>query len=112
MHMLKPILIAGALVLAGPASAQLVNGLPGPNYLHEAPIGTKGGGSPSSLQAPGEREAVAGALLNEREAKNMQPVRMQQADRKTAARKTAAVIRNRTIARNDTAFDRLKNSQE
>ncbi len=107
MHRLKTILIVGALALAGPASAQMVNGLPGPNYLHETPIGTKGGGSPSSLQAPGEREAIAGALLNEREAKNMQSARTQ-----PAIRKTAAVIRNRTIARNDTAFDRLRSSQE
>ena len=66
MRMLKTVLILGALALAGPASAQMVNGLPGPNYLHETPIGTKGGGSQSSLQAPGEAQAIAGALRNER----------------------------------------------
>jgi hypothetical protein len=110
MKMLKTVLIVGAaLALAGPASAQLVNGLPGPNYLHETPIGTKGGGSPASLQAPGEAAAIAGALDNEREAKNMQPVSRKMTE--TTRRKTAALIPNRVIARND-SFDRLKNGQE
>jgi hypothetical protein len=109
MRMLKTVMILGALVVAGSASAQLVNGLPGPNYHHETPIGTKGGGSDSSLQAPGEATAIAGALQNEREAKNMQPMGRKVA--LTSRRKTAALIPNRTIARND-SFDRLKNGQE
>jgi len=65
------ILAFGALALAAPASAQLVNGLNGPDYRHDAPIGTKGGRA--SLQAPGEAAAVAGALRNEIDAKNMGP---------------------------------------
>jgi len=100
MRMLKTVMILGAaLAFAGPASAQLVNGLPGPNYHHESPIGTKGGGSQSSLQAPGEAQAIAGALRNEREAKHMQPM-----GRKVAlvtSRKTAALMPSRTTARND-----------
>jgi hypothetical protein len=109
-------MILGALTLAGPASAQMVNGLPGPDYHHETPIGTKGGGSQASLQAPGETEAIAGALQNEREAKNMQP--MDRAVTKTSHRKTAVLIPNRTIARNGSfdrrndSFDRLRNGQE
>jgi hypothetical protein len=109
MQTLKTVLIVGALALAGPASAQMVNGLPGPNYLHETPIGTKGGGSDASLRAPGEAAAIAGALQNERESKNMQPASRRIAE--TTHRKTAALTPNRTIARND-SFDRLKNGQE
>jgi hypothetical protein len=67
------ILVLGALALAAPASAQIVNGINGANYNHEAPIGTKAGGSGASLQAPGEAAAVAGALRNEMDARNMQP---------------------------------------
>jgi hypothetical protein len=109
MRILKTVLILGALALAGPASAQMVNGLPGPNYLHETPIGTKGGGSAASLQAPGEAAAIAGALQNEREAKNMQPMSRRIAV--ASHRKIAALTPNRTIARN-ASFDRLKNGQE
>jgi hypothetical protein len=64
----------GAIALAAPASAQLVNGLAGPNYSHDAPIGTKAGGAVSTLKAPGEAAAITGALANEREARNMGPV--------------------------------------
>ena len=64
----------GAMALAAPASAQMVNGLSGPNYMHDAPIGTKAGGAPSTLNVPGEKEAIAGAIRNEMDAKNMGPV--------------------------------------
>src|ERR1700761_1841044 len=63
----------GALALAAPASAQLVNGLSGPNYTHDAPIGTKAGGARSTLSAPGEKAAIDGALRNEMDAKAMRP---------------------------------------
>ena len=61
-----------SLVLAAPASAQMVNGLSGPNYMHDAPIGTKAGGALSTLNVPGEKEAIAGAIRNEMDAKAMQ----------------------------------------
>ena len=63
--MKKAILFAGAMLLASPAMAQLVNGHDNINKpMPEAPIGTKAGGSPSSMQAPGEAAAVAGAMKN------------------------------------------------
>jgi hypothetical protein len=101
------ILALGALALAAPASAQIVNGISGPDYNHEAPIGTKAGGSDASLQAPGEAAAVAGALRNEMDAKNMQP---------TNGTATVVITRDRvtgrTTARADTDQDRLENAEE
>ncbi len=65
----------GALAFAAPATAQIVNGTNSTDRpLPEAPIGTKAGGSDASLQAPGEGPAVAGALQNNAEAQNMQPL--------------------------------------
>ena len=50
---------------AAPASAQIVNGLTGPDATNPpAPIGTKAGGL-SALSAPGENNAMAGAIRNE-----------------------------------------------
>jgi hypothetical protein len=95
------ILALGALALAVPASAQIVNGLSGPDSHHEAPIGTKAGGSDASLQAPGEANAVAGALRNEADAKNMQP---------TSG--TVAITRNSATARAAVDQNRLENGQE
>jgi hypothetical protein len=102
-YVMKTILVFGAMALAGPASAQMVNGLSGPDYNHEAPIGTKSGGSKGSLQAPGEAAAIAGALRNEMEAKNMQP---------GSGNATVVIPRQRITARNDTAKDRLDNDEE
>jgi len=108
-HTITAILAFGALALAAPASAQLVNGLPGPSYHHDAPIGTKGGGSVSSLRAPGETAAIAGALRNEMDAKNMAPVigtlNMGPINGTLSAK--APVVRNQTIARNETSEERL-----
>jgi hypothetical protein len=65
----------GALAFAAPATAQIVNGTNSPDRpLPEAPLGTKAGGSDASMQAPGEGPAVAGALQNNAEAQNMQPL--------------------------------------
>ena len=90
-------LAVGAVALAAPASAQLVNGLAGLNYNHEAPIGTKAGGSPATLNAPGEAGAIAGALRNERDAKHM-PMMMQA---KITGKHVAVKIVPRVVARND-----------
>jgi hypothetical protein len=116
-HSIMAIVAFGALALAAPASAQLVNGLPGPNYNHDAPIGTKGGGSPSSLQAPGERAAITGALRNEMDARAMQrtygPLTVKTASVKTASVKTPS-LRQQTVARNEFsgARERLENSSD
>jgi hypothetical protein len=64
----------GALALAAPASAQMVNGLSGPNWSHDAPIGTKAGGAMSTLQAPGEAAAITGAMANEKLARGIRPL--------------------------------------
>jgi len=103
------VLTLGALALAAPASAQLVNGLPGPNYQHDAPIGTKGGGAVSSLRAPGETAAIAGALRNEMDAKNMAPVNgtLKMGPINGTLSVKTAVVRNQTIARNETSQERL-----
>jgi len=61
--------LLGALTLATAASAQIING--GATPTAEAPVGTKGGGGSSTIQAPGEGPAVAGAVKNNAEAKNM-----------------------------------------
>jgi hypothetical protein len=94
--------------------AQLVNGLSGPNYHDDAPIGTKAGGSVSTLQAPGEQAAITGALRNEMDARSMQPT-YGPLSVKTASVKTPAV-RQQTVARNDsrndTARERLENSSD
>jgi hypothetical protein len=59
------------LAAAAPASAQIVNGLTGPDSTNPpAPIGTKAGG-PSALGAPGEDNAMAGAIRNERDFRDM-----------------------------------------
>jgi hypothetical protein len=56
---------------AAPASAQIVNGLTGPDATNPpAPIGTKSGGL-SALGAPGENNAMAGAIRNERDFRDM-----------------------------------------
>jgi hypothetical protein len=69
-RILIPLAVLGALAAAGPAAAQIVNGLNSPSDpQHEAPIATKGGGGSSSINAPGEEQAVQGALQNEREAR-------------------------------------------
>jgi hypothetical protein len=108
-HTTMVIVAFGVLAMAAPASAQLVNGLPGPNYQHDAPIGTKGGGSVSSLRAPGETAAIAGALRNEMDAKNMAPVtgtlKMGPINGNLSAK--APVVRNQTIASNETPQERL-----
>ena len=96
-YRLTMLLAVGAMALAAPASAQLVNGLPGPNYQHDAPIGTKGGGAPSSLQAPGEREAIAGALRNEMDARNMAPT----TSHLVALNTPTPSARPQTVARNE-----------
>ena len=108
-HTTMVILTLGVLAMAAPASAQLVNGLPGPNYHHDAPIGTKGGGSVSSLRAPGETAAIAGALRNEMDAKNMAPVNgtLNMGPINGALSVKAPVVRNQTIARNETSQERL-----
>ena len=72
-HTLQALAVIGALVIAVPASAQIVNGLNGANGSPEAPIGTKAGGSTSTDNAPGEAAAVAGAKQNMIEEKTMQP---------------------------------------
>jgi hypothetical protein len=65
--------VISTLVFAAPTVAQIVNGTNDPNRpLPEAPIGTKAGGSPSSMQAPGEAAAAAGAIQNNRDAQAMQ----------------------------------------
>jgi hypothetical protein len=64
--------LLGALLLSGPASAQIVNGNNGANGSPSAPIGTKAGGSDAAQQAPGEAQATAGAIANDRDAKTMQ----------------------------------------
>jgi hypothetical protein len=61
--------LLGALALTTAASAQIVNG--GATPTAEAPVGTKGGGGSSTMQAPGEGPAVAGAVKNNAEANNM-----------------------------------------
>jgi len=61
---------AGALAFVTPAAAQIVNGTSGTSSTQEAPIGTKAGGSDSSMQAPGEANAAAGAAQNARDFKN------------------------------------------
>src|SRR3569833_1537399 len=89
---------AGALTLgtlAGTASAQMVNGLSGPNYSHDAPIGTKAGGATSTLQAPGEQAAIAGAIRNEFDAKAMQPVSGPLAVRTRVSVKTPLFTKNK-----------------
>ena len=63
--------LIGALALSAPASAQIVNGQGGTTPTSEAPIGTKAGGSPASMQAPGEGPAVQGAEDNNAVANNM-----------------------------------------
>ena len=69
-NILIPLAVLGALAAAGPAAAQIVNGINGPSDpQHEAPIATKAGGGNSSINAPGEEQAVQGAIQNEREAK-------------------------------------------
>jgi hypothetical protein len=108
-HTTVAILTFSVLAMAAPASAQLVNGLPGPNYQHDAPIGTKGGGAVSSLRAPGETAAIAGALRNEMDAKNMAPVtgRLKLGPiNETLAAKTSAG-RNQIVVRNETSQERL-----
>jgi hypothetical protein len=107
-----PALVAfGALALAAPASAQLVNGLPGPNYHDDAPIGTKGGGAESTLQAPGERAAIAGALRNEMDARAMRPTYGPLV--KTASVKTRS-LRPQAVARNEfsSSRERLQSSSD
>jgi hypothetical protein len=61
--------LLGALTLTTAASAQIVNG--GATPTAEAPVGTKGGGGSSTMQAPGEGPAVQGAMDNNAQAKNM-----------------------------------------
>jgi hypothetical protein len=117
MNLAVTALIAvGAMALAAPASAQLVNGLTGPDYFHDAPIGTKAGGAVSTLKAPGEAAAIAGALANEREARNMgrvnQPLMIKStmfkpAVTKAGASKTAALRPSRT-ARNEITDAKLR----
>jgi hypothetical protein len=99
----------GALASAAPASAQLVNGLSGPNYNHDAPIGTKSGGSVSSLRAPGETAAIAGALRNEMDAKNMAPVTgtLNLGPINGTLSAKAPVARSQTVASNETSQERL-----
>jgi len=113
------VLTIGAFALAAPASAQLVNGLPGPNYQHDAPIGTKGGGAASSLRAPGETAAIAGALRNEMDAKNMGPVTgpLNLGPINGTLSAKSQVVRSQTIARNEPSQetllrDRLANSSD
>jgi len=102
------ILALGALALAAPASAQLVNGLSGPNYNHDAPIGTKAGGSVSSLRAPGEAAAITGALRNEMDAKNMRPTYGPLSPvNGTVSLKTPAA-RQQTITRNEPSSARMR----
>jgi len=111
-YAITAIVAFGALALAAPASAQLVNGLSGPNYHDDAPIGTKSGGSMSSLQAPGERAAIAGALRNEMDAREMRPT-FGPLSVKTASVKTPSV-RQQTVAQNEfsSARERLENNSD
>jgi hypothetical protein len=111
-HTMTALVALGALALAAPASAQLVNGLPGPNYNHDAPIGTKAGGATSTLQAPGEQAAISGALRNEMDAREMRPT-YGPLTVKTASVKTPA-LRTQTVARNEfsTGRERLQNSSD
>ena len=111
-HVLKTVLVFGAMALAGPTSAQMVNGLSGPDYNHETPIGTKSGGSKGSLKAPGEAAAIAGALRNEQEAKNMQPLNGKAALVIPKKKVAQMVPKKKTIARNDTPKERLDNNEE
>ena len=69
MKKLAALSVAGLLILAGSASAQIVNGNEGGNTTSEAPIGTKAGGSEASKQAPGEAAAIKGARDNNFESK-------------------------------------------
>jgi hypothetical protein len=66
---LPALALLGALALTTTASAQIVNGGATPNA--EAPIGTKGGGGSSTIQAPGEGPAVTGAMKNNAQANAM-----------------------------------------
>jgi len=97
------LLFFGALALAGPASAQLVNGIAGPNYHGDAPIGTKAGGSLSPLKAPGEAAAIAGARRNEMEAKGI-------GARTVTMRVRPSAIRRHTVTQNE--FSRAKTRLE
>ena len=73
-NVISALAVMGALAFVTPVSAQIVNGNNDVNNpLPEAPIGTKAGGSPASMQAPGEAQAAAGAIKNNADAKNMQP---------------------------------------
>src|SRR3569833_2019257 len=83
--------------LAGTASAQMVNGLSGPNYSHDAPIGPKAGGAPSTLQVTGEQEAIAGAIRNEMDAKAMQPVAGPVAMKTKVSVKTPLFTKNKVM---------------
>ena len=96
---------AGALTLgtlAGTASAQMVNGLSGPNYMHDAPIGTKAGGAPSTRLVPGEKEAIAGAIRNEMDAKAMQRTSGPVALKTKVSVKTPLFTKNRVMLRKPT----------
>ena len=97
----------GALALAAPASAQLVNGLSGPNYNHDAPLGTKAGGAISTLQAPGEQAAITGAMRNEMDAKAMRPTSEPLTTASASVRTPVRVIaRNEPVTGNE--FTRAK----
>ena len=87
---------AGALALAAPASAQMVNGLSGPNWSHDAPIGTKAGGAMSTMAVPGEAAAINGAIKNELVARGVQPLSSARPMRASAPR---ASLRQRTALR-------------
>lgn len=88
-----PILVAiGALCIAGPAFAQIVNGNNGANGSPSAPIGTKAGGSDAAQQAPGEAAATAGAIANDRDARTMQ---------NTSARRAARNARRKSESGNE-----------
>ncbi len=102
----------GALALTAPASAQLVNGLSGPNYNHDAPIGTKAGGAVSTLKAPGEAAAITAALANEREARNMgrthQPLLIKSTMFKPSKNVASNPVRKQAMARNEAASAKLR----
>jgi hypothetical protein len=98
----------GALALAAPASAQLVNGLSGPNYNHDAPIGTKAGGAVSTLKAPGEAAAITGALANERDARNMGRTHQPLLIKSTMFKPASKSVHTQTMARNEAASAKLR----
>ena len=105
---------AGALTfgtLAGTASAQMVNGLSGPNYSHDAPIGTKAGGATSTLNIPGEKEAIAGAIRNEMDAKAMQRTSGPVALKTRVSVKTPLFTTHKVMLRKQTARIDLNSSK-